>query len=495
MDETEHLSSYQQSPWDWTRGVRQDVAFLWSWHNAVGYQNEIVHARVDTILSMGRRVPFPAVQFGDEQMRKSFEDAAEVEMNTRRTPCRYLGIELPGGQYEPDPSKWPAAQYSSRRKTQATVFYEWTHVLGRGGEVHRVGVQANNLLHNHRFVPQSPLAASAPSGLTFTVEFVEALAKALHEHVEFKGIAYEGERNQLVRHLPHGGVDCQDDPLYWTLPDGRCVCQSLRELASMRDDELAPQESHDAYVAVAEQLGYDALGRPENEEAFEEFRLDPGNISGRRWSLLNWLRPADETASCWWVANAAEIEGEAPVKLVCRSLHVLRLELHATRRASSVKLRQERERRLENNARAVDVLEKHCQLWRHVGGPLPECLRQPSDRDLHSAMTAVATLQRLLRRRETAGKTDDGLAVFAEEINVAVRRIKSITWEAIRRERFPLTPQGLYEELCRNAQILLERRPGDAARRHARLVMVEASVDQEKLELLRRKLKRLYRVW
>ena len=59
-------------------------------------------------------------------------------------------------------------------------------------------------------------------------------------------------------------------------------------------------------AAVALQLGYDALGKPENDEAFEEYRLDPGNVSERRWELLNWQRPADETAPCWWVANASD---------------------------------------------------------------------------------------------------------------------------------------------------------------------------------------------
>ena len=90
---------------------------------------------------------------------------------------------------------------------------------------------------------------------------------------------------------------------------------------------------------------------------------------------MNWQRPADETSPCWWLANAAaakaadEEDQEAPVKLVCRSLQVLRLELRATRCATSLKLRQEWERRLENNGRSVDVLESNGQLWKHVGGP------------------------------------------------------------------------------------------------------------------------------
>ena len=90
----------------------------------------------------------------------------------------------------------------------------------------------------------------------------------------------------------------------------------------------------------------DALGKLENDEAFEEYRLDPGNVRERRWELLNWQRPADETSPCWWLANPAaakaadEEDQDSPVKLVCRSLQVLRQELRATRCATSLKLRQ-----------------------------------------------------------------------------------------------------------------------------------------------------------
>ena len=87
------------------------------------------------------------------------------------------------------------------------------------------------------------------------------------------------------------------------MPDGRCVSYSLRELSYLRDDDLAPQDSHESYLAVAKELGYDALGKPENDEAFEEYRLDPGTVTERRWELINWQRPENETAPCWWVAK------------------------------------------------------------------------------------------------------------------------------------------------------------------------------------------------
>ena len=158
------------------------------------------------------------------------------------------------------------------------------NVFNRDSTAYRSSVRAD---HDDRGVPKNPLSTGAPSGLTFTVDFAVALGKAVHEGIEFKGIAYESDAPTLLKQLPNGGVDCQDEKVYWTMPDGRCVSYSLRELSYLRDDDLAPQDSHDAYLAVAKELGYDALGKPENDESFEEYRLDPGTVTERRWELIN----------------------------------------------------------------------------------------------------------------------------------------------------------------------------------------------------------------
>ena len=134
-------------------------------------------------------------------------------------------------------------------------------------------------MHHSRGLPKGPLSSTAPSGLVFTIDYAEALGKAVHEGIEFKGIAYESDAPKLLKQLPNGGVDCQDEKVYWTMPDGRCVSYSLRELSYLRDDDLTPQDSHESYLAVAKELGYDALGKPENDESFEEYRQDPSNVS------------------------------------------------------------------------------------------------------------------------------------------------------------------------------------------------------------------------
>ena len=85
----------------------------------------------------------------------------------------------------------------------------------------------------------------------------------------------------------------------------------------------------------------------------------------------------------------------------------------------------------------------------YVGGPSPERLRQPTEGDVVAAQSAVSTLSRFLKKREDSGKADDGLAAYTEEICDAVGKIKVVSWEAIHRERFLLTPTAIYAEMCK----------------------------------------------
>ena len=58
--------------------------------------------------------------------------------------------------------------------------------------------------------------------------------------------------------------------------------------------------------------------------------------------------------------------------------------------------------------------------------------------------------------------------------------MKVASWEAIRKDRFSLTPQGLYDELVRNTQHILTSWKGDSTRRQARLkAPLEGSDDEE----------------
>ena len=45
--------------------------------------------------------------------------------------------------------------------------------------------------------------------------------------------------------------------------------------------------------------------------------------------------------------------------------------------------------------------------------------------------------------------------------------LKSLAWDDIRAERFPLTPPGLYTELVRNAEAFLNKHAEESVRREA----------------------------
>ena len=180
------------------------------------------------------------------------------------------------------------------------------------------------------------------------------------------------------------------------------------------------------------------------------------------------MRPADESASCWWVANAAETDKTVTAKLKCRSLASLRLELAASRVANTSKLRKEWERRVHDNQTAVERLRSNPLLWRHVSGPDPEKLLRPSEADLAAAQRAGAALKRMVESRET-GHDQLHVVAFAEDLVEAVEQLKTITWDAIRRERFSLTPEALFDELARTAASLLTRVDDEAIRRQTYL--------------------------
>ena len=57
------------------------------------------------------------------------------------------------------------------------MYYEWTRVTrGDRKEPHRVFIRTDNILHNERTPHQNPLEKSAPKGLYFNVEFMQAFA-------------------------------------------------------------------------------------------------------------------------------------------------------------------------------------------------------------------------------------------------------------------------------------------------------------------------------
>ena len=100
------------------------------------------------------------------------------------------------------------------------------------------------------------------------------------------------------------------------------------------------------------------LGMQPNDD-LNDFLNNPGTLEERFWKKYKWgFPPENETMSCWWICNLDEDVHTKEAKMTCRSLAALRMELCHSRLATTTKLRQEYDKRLENKAMAVDrILE------------------------------------------------------------------------------------------------------------------------------------------
>ena len=237
------------------------------------------------------------------------------------------------------------------------------------------------------------------------------------------------------------------------------------ELAQKHNDELFAEDVHEAYLAIAKEVGYNVLGKPVCDTEFEQFRQDVGVVEQRRWEQLEFDSPVDENCPCWFVANAASPDKTVAEKLVCRSLLPLKMELQQSRVSSTEKLRLEFERRLEDNASAVASLTKNAYWWSHVDGPDVELLREPTPVILAEAQQSATALTRMVDDH----KPTDGTDVLVGEIARAVSALKVVSFDSIYADRFSLTPYELYQDMVRNVEMHLARRDAEAERRRARL--------------------------
>ena len=143
----------------------------------------------------------------------------------------------------------------------------------------------------------------------------------------------------------------------------------------------------------------------------------------------------------------------------------MRTELCKARTATSEKLRNEWDKRLDINSQAVDRIQENRDLWLRAGGPDPDKLAAPSESLVEDAKRTSEVLTRMLETHGPSG----GMDSFVETLQNAVRMLKAVSWSAIKADRFSLTPDALYNELVRNAQTLLSSWSGDYTRRQARM--------------------------
>ena len=143
----------------------------------------------------------------------------------------------------------------------------------------------------------------------------------------------------------------------------------------------------------------------------------------------------------------------------------LRTELISSRLANSQKLRLEHDKRLENNAAAVDRIRENRDLWFQAGGCDPDLLKKPTEQVLEHAQNVVSTLDKML---QSYGPLN-GLDSFVEGLTQGVKKIKLCDWDAIKKDRFSLTPSALYETLVQAAEGLITGWGRDFQRRQTRM--------------------------
>jgi len=79
------------------------------------------------------------------------------------------------------------------------------------------------------------------------------------------------------------------------------------------------------------------------------------------------------------------------------------MELCTARLATSQKLRQEWDKRLENNSLAVDRIQENRDLWLHAGGCDPEVLNTPTEIHLEAVARTLSTLNAMLENMGRVG--------------------------------------------------------------------------------------------
>ena len=133
---------------------------------------------------------------------------------------------------------------------------------------------------------------------------------------------------------------------------------------------------------------------------------------------------------------------------------------------------------------AVERIRQNVRLWKHVCSLDPETLLRPSETDVATAQDAAAALKRMVDNRET-GHEQVHVEAFVEDLGSAVQQLKVVSWDAIRRDRFSLTPDALFDEVSRSAAALLSQLDDESTRRKTYLEKGPEEADAPDLSLPR----------
>jgi hypothetical protein len=144
-------------------------------------------------------------------------------------------------------------------------------------------------------------------------------------------------------------------------------------------------------------------------------------------------------------------------------------------------LKQEKSRRIESNKAAVAVLSEYKQLWTDAQGPCVAELFDPTEAAVERAKQVSSSLKTGLKagalaHPSLAAYTDDDRALAIARITDAAHAVQATSWEAIRRQRFTCTPDGLWEEITKVVDTVIECCRGDASRQAAHRALVDDTI-------------------
>ena len=284
-------AGFESDPFRWeaTRSEwlsQKQIGFLWTWKSRGQLRHDLVFVRANHISNEERQIPCPdALKEPWAIWRSRLEDAA-----AKHFFCKYLGVKV-GPDFEPDPEKWKAGP--AQDKKFLTVWYEWQHVTkGPENEPYRVEIVVNSIVHGGRDVPHHPCTRSCPRSLRFNVEYMQGMAEWKSGYsggARYIGICYESDRPDFLCEVPDGGLDIQDQSVYWHFANG-VEFLSLSELYLLPETHFEIQEEEDArYLTIGRQTGWDLLGICEDEISLAEY--DRNCITAQPFPLYSCTSP------------------------------------------------------------------------------------------------------------------------------------------------------------------------------------------------------------
>ena len=97
VQEGDVVMHFEQSPWHWPSATCDcTVCLLWTWHTQGMRRTGLTSIRLDELRGTDDKLPAPD-GLGDEDSR--------LATSSTKAPCKYLGVKLACGNFEPDPDQ------------------------------------------------------------------------------------------------------------------------------------------------------------------------------------------------------------------------------------------------------------------------------------------------------------------------------------------------------------------------------------------------------